>query len=147
MNLIVCVDDRMGMMFHNRRQSKDRAVREDMLSLVPDKLWVSPYTARQFTEQERLYCLEDFLEGAAGDTYCFVEDADITLYEDKIEQVILYRWNRTYPADTYFTLDLTAFTLAERANLTGNSHPDIVREIYVKKEKRKDEEAYEKIEK
>lgn len=146
MNLIVCVDDRMGMMFHNRRQSKDRVVREDMLSLVSGQLWVSAYTAGQFTEQEqeRLHCSEDFLAYAEEHTYCFVEDVDIMPYADKIEQIILYRWNRTYPADTYFTLNLTAFTLVERRNLTGNSHPDIVREIYVKKAVRK-EEADEKF--
>ena len=146
MNIIICVDDRMGMMFHNRRQSKDRKVREDMLSLVPDKLWVSPYTARQFEEyeQERLQIAEDFLEQAQVGEYCFVEEQNVTEYEEKIEQIILYRWNRTYPADTYFTLNLSTFYLEERKDLTGNSHPDIVREIYRKKtEERKDEEVYE----
>ena len=66
MNVMVCVDDKMGMMFHNRRQSKDRVVREDMLALMTNQLWVSPYTAKQFeeAEQERLLVAEDFLEQA-----------------------------------------------------------------------------------
>ena len=146
MNIIVCVDDQMGMMFNHRRQSKDRVVREDMLLLVPDKLWVSPYTAKQFaeTEQERLFVAEDFLEQAAEGDYCFVEDKDITPYADKIENIILYHWKRMYPADMHFTIPLADFALQERKDLTGNSHPDMIREIYTKKvEVGKDIESYE----
>ena len=146
MKIIVCVDDQMGMMFNNRRQSRDRIVREDMLLLVPGQLWVSPYTAKQFaeTEQERLLVAEDFLEQAREGDYCFVEDADITPYTDKIEDIILYHWKRMYPADTYFTIPLAEFVLEERMDLTGNSHPDMIREIYRKKvEIRKDEAVYE----
>ena len=135
MNIIVCVDDQMGMMFNHRRQSRDRVVREDMIALVPDKLLVSPYTAKQFTEteQERLLVAEHVLEQAAEGDYCFVEDADITPYADKIEHIILYHWKRMYPADTYFTIPLVNFTLEERKDLIGNSHPDMIREIYTKK--------------
>ena len=142
MNVMVCVDDKMGMMFHNRRQSKDRIVREDMLALVLENLWVSPYTAKQFeeTEQERLLVAEDFLEQAKEGEYCFVEDADLCAYEERIERIVLYRWNRIYPADTYFTISLSDFVLEGQTHLTGNSHPDIVREVYTKKiEVRKDE--------
>ena len=136
MNSIVCVDDQMGMLFNKRRQSKDRVVRQDMLALVPDKLWVSPYTAKQFeeTEQERLLVAEDFLSQAAEGDYCFVEDADIVPYADKIEHIVVYRWNRMYPADTYFTIPLSEFMLKERTYLTGYSHPDIVREVYTRKD-------------
>ena len=146
MKIIVCVDDQMGMMFNNRRQSRDRIVREDMLLLVPEQLWVSPYTAKQFeeTDQERLLVAEDFLEQAEEGEYCFVEDADITPYADKIENIILYHWKRMYPADTHFTIPLTDFALVERKDLTGNSHPDMIREIYTKRvEVGKDTESYE----
>ena len=146
MNIIVCVDDKMGMMFHNRRQSKDRVVREDMLALMTNQLWVSPYTAKQFeeAEQERLLVAEDFLEQAKEGEYCFVEEANLTPYEEKIETIILYHWNRIYPADTYFTVELSDFVSEERTYLTGYSHPDIVREIYRKKaELRKDEVVHE----
>ena len=145
-NIIVCVDDQKGMMFNHRRQSRDHVVREDMLLLVPDKLWVSPYTAKQFaeTEQERLLVAEDFLEQAAEGEYCFVEDKDITPYADKIENIILYHWKRMYPADTYFTIPLADFALKERKDLTGNSHPDMIREVYTKKvDIRKDTKNYE----
>lgn len=146
MKVIVCVDDQMGMMFNHRRQSRDSVVREDMLLLVSDKLFVSPYTAKQFaeTEQERLLVSEDFLEQAGEGDYCFVEDVDVMPYVDKLENIILYRWNRMYPTDTYFTISLNDFVLEERKDLTGNSHPDMIREIYTKKvDIRKDTEYYE----
>ena len=146
MKVIVCVDDQMGMMFNHRRQSRDSVVREDMLLLVSDKLFVSPYTAKQFaeTEQERLLVSEDFLEQAGEGDYCFVEDVDVMPYVDKLENIILYHWNRMYPTDTYFTISLNDFVLEERKDLTGNSHPDMIREIYTKKvDIRKDTEYYE----
>ena len=56
MILIVCVDDGMGMMFNKRRQSKDALVRTDMLAMVTlnKKLFVTPYTAKQFLQEEKL---------------------------------------------------------------------------------------------
>ena len=49
MLLIVCVDDNMGMAFNHRRQSQDRLLRRRLLERVGvSKLWMSPYTARQF---------------------------------------------------------------------------------------------------
>lgn len=147
MHIIVCVDDRMGMLFNNRRQSRDRVVREDMLLLIGEqKLWVSPYTARQFADvqQNQLLVAEDFLEQAGKGEYCFVEDVDVTPYIHCVEQIIVYHWKRAYPADTYFTVDLSEFQLKEYCNLTGSSHPDMIKEIYTKKaEERKEEEIYE----
>ena len=34
MRVIVAVDDRNGMLFHNRRQSQDRVLRERILSMT-----------------------------------------------------------------------------------------------------------------
>lgn len=49
MILMACVDGRNGMAFNCRRQSRDRAVRADLLAEVGEAcLWVSGATARQF---------------------------------------------------------------------------------------------------
>ncbi len=45
---------------------------------------------------------------------------------------MLYRWNRSYPADVRFTLALSAFRLTERTDFAGFSHPKITEEIYIK---------------
>ena len=91
-HIIVCLDEQKGMMFNRRRQSRDKKVREDMLSLIDGKLWVSPYTARQFAseEQERLEVSEQFLSLAQQGEFCFVEEQDVLPYVEKIEDVIVY---------------------------------------------------------
>lgn len=133
MKLIVCVDDRYGMMFNHRRQSQDAKVREDMLQIVGNgKLFVSPYTAGQFaeTEQEKLYISEEFLREAGAAEYCFAEAADCLKEVAEPEMIILYGWNRRYPADSYFELNLEEYTLASWNYLVGISHPEIWKKVY-----------------
>ena len=135
MHIIVCLDEQKGMMFNRRRQSRDKKVREDMLSLIDGKLWVSPYTARQFAseEQERLEVSEQFLSLAQQGEFCFVEEQDVLPYVEKIEDMIVYYWKRHYPADMFFTVNLEEFELQESIPLVGNSHPEMIRERYQKK--------------
>ena len=53
MTLILCVDDRGGLSFNGRRQSQDRRVREDLLTMAAGgTLWMDGYSRRQFTEPE-----------------------------------------------------------------------------------------------
>ena len=44
MIIAVCVDDKGGMLFNNRRQSRDRAQQVDLLSLCGEKkLWIAKF--------------------------------------------------------------------------------------------------------
>lgn len=134
---MVCMDDNGGTMFHHRRQSKDKVLRAEMLGMLgKQKLKLSPYSAKQFEAeaQVRLDAAEDFLDTAQYGDFCFVEGLPLAPYEDKLEQVILFRWNRTYPADTYFDLPLRehGWTLVESCDFAGSSHEKITKEIYNK---------------
>ena len=63
MRLIACVDDRGGMAFHQRRQSRDRVVRQHILADASGgRLWMNAYSAGQFSPEERegLLVAEDF---------------------------------------------------------------------------------------
>ena len=136
MILMACVDGRNGMAFNCRRQSRDRAVRADLLAEVGEAcLWVSGATARQFPaeEQSRLCVDESFLEKAGPGEYCFVEDKDVVPYESRIEEVILCHWNLDYPADMYFKMDLGSWKLAETQEYAGSSHEKITEERYVRR--------------
>ena len=136
MILMACVDGRNGMAFNCRRQSRDRAVRADLLAEAGEaRLWVSGATARQFPaeEQSRLCVDESFLEKAGPGEYCFVEDKDVVPYESRIEEVILCHWNRDYPADMYFKMDLGSWKLAETQEYAGSSHEKITEERYVRR--------------
>ncbi len=130
MILIACVDDNMGMAFNHRRQSQDRVLRQHLLERVgASKLWMSPYSARQFDAlPENVLVSEHFLPEAGAGEYCFAE----LNCPDDAEGIVLYRWNRSYPADMRFTLDLAGFRLTEQTDFAGFSHPKITEEIYMK---------------
>lgn len=135
MIVITCLDDRGGVMFNRRRQSQDRILRERIASMTAGgRLWMSRYSAGQF-EGEALPNLtvdDDFLQKAAEGDYCFVEGAALAPFEARITGVILFRWNRTYPADSWFdlTLEPGRWRLAERAEFAGHSHDVITMEVY-----------------
>lgn len=135
MRVIVAVDDRNGMLFHNRRQSQDRALRERILSMTQGKrLWMNAYTRQQFKNISdlQLYESEDFLDRAEKEDYCFVETQSIISYQDKIEELVLCKWNRKYPGDFFFDIDLTdgGWTLVKAEEFPGFSHDKITMEVY-----------------
>lgn len=135
MILAVCVDDKLGMLFNNRRQSKDRELRKDLLSLTDQTLWVNEYTAKQFTEDEKMWLniQEDYLDNIGEDDLCFVENLPLADYEEKVTKLILYRWNRIYPSDVRFPFDLANWELENEYEFKGYSHDMITRCIYTPK--------------
>lgn len=134
MRLIACVDDRMGMLFHNRRQSQDRIVRERILSKIDGKtLWMNDYSKKQFGDVPWIRSDKAFLQKAANGEYCFVETDDVLPYQKQIERIILYRWNRQYPSDTKFPIDLTkGWKLQTIEEFAGYSHEKITEETYIR---------------
>ncbi len=131
MHLIVCVDEKMGMCFAGRRQSKDRLLRQDMLALAGDApLWMAPYSAGQFdAPAENIRAEEDFIEKAGQGEYCFCE---LQLPQSGVETIIVYRWNRHYPADQVFPEEwLRCRRLKESREFAGSSHEKITREVYL----------------
>ncbi len=130
MKLILCLDDQGGMLFNRRRQSRDRAVAEDILQITAgSRLWMDSYSAPMFAG---VVPEDGFLDGAGENDYCFIERADISAYADQVTGVIIYRWNRTYPADVRFPEELFAsrWRLASCVDFPGNSHEKITREVY-----------------
>lgn len=134
MVLVVCVDDKMGMLFNGRRQSKDRLLRADLLQLTEGRqLWMNSYSATQFDEVAAHICVdESFLDKADTDDYCFVENTDIAPYADRVTGVLIYRWNRSYPGDAFFPLELfeNRWHLLSREEFSGSSHDTVTREVY-----------------
>ena len=131
MILVCCVDNQMGMTFNHRRQSQDRVLRQRVLERAGGKLWMNEFSAKQFTEAlEIIHIDEHCLEKCPNDAYCFVENLPVRDLEP--EQILLYRWNRTYPADTYFDLPLEGWTLCGTADFSGSSHERITEEVYIR---------------
>lgn len=134
---VVCVDDKMGMLFNHRRQSQDRALRVRLLTLCAhSRLWMNAYTYAQFQEQTAPQLCVDAqpLHKAAPGEYCLVEDIDPATHEAAMERIVLYRWNRTYPADRFFTIPLAehGWRLLGAADFPGFSHERITEEVYMR---------------
>ena len=128
MKLIVCLDDKNGMMFNKRRQSRDKILIENVLELCKgEKLYTNEYSAKLFPENS-VEIYENPAEMENG--YCFAEDFFVN--EEYVEEIIVYKWNRLYPADTYFNIDLENWNLTETVDFEGSSHEKITRERYVR---------------
>ena len=134
MILIACIDDRGGMLFNRRRQSQDRLLRLDLLAEAGGRpVWMTSYSLKQFQDApENLREAENFAARAGAGEFCFFEDADPAPWLEKAEAVILYHWNRRYPADLYFPLPLEGWRLERREEFPGSSHEKITKEVYVR---------------
>ncbi|MDE6957707.1 MAG: ribonuclease Z [Lachnospiraceae bacterium] len=135
MILILVIDDYNGMMFNKRRQSQDQLLRERIFSITTgNKLWMNAYSYRQFKNMDGIHIVEaeDFLELAEPGEYCFVENISVKLYEEKIEKIILFRWNRKYPGDYFLDIDLSEkqWKLIQTDKFAGSSHEKITMEVY-----------------
>ncbi len=151
------VDDRGGMLFGGRRQSQDRALRRRLLEVSAQScLWVNHFTEGQFLQDlemagetaetltaqgagggsgfaaGQLRVDDAFLEKASHGEYCFVENVAAAPYEGKIEQIFLFRWNRRYPGDFFFDIDLSDgnWNRVSSEDFAGFSHEKITMEVY-----------------
>ncbi|WP_317382151.1 hypothetical protein [Megasphaera stantonii] len=136
MIIAACVDDAMGMAFNHRRQSRDVLLTRRLLQRAASRIvWIHPDSAVLFEAQGAgsVRAAEDFLQQAGSGDICFVETAAFASWEDEIEEIWLYRWNRAYPGDVFFPISLAqGWKLAEKTDFSGNSHACITEEIYKK---------------
>ena len=135
MNIIVCVDDNMGMTFNQRRVSRDEKVIEKIVDFAAGKrIWMNDYSLPLFEHKENSNIIADgmYLDKAEQDEYCFVEKESISNYKNKINKMILFRWNRSYPSDVKFKIDLDEWKLNSSEEFAGDSHECITMEVYSK---------------
>ena len=86
-------------------------------------------TAAAFSEEKADNIIVDNnLENATEHDFCFVERQEVRIEE--INKLIVYRWDKIYPADKYFNMDDIKCNLVETLEFQGYSHEKIIREIY-----------------
>lgn len=129
MTLYICLDDRNGLRFNKRRQSRDAALLEDIRSRITGNLLIDGFSEKLIAESGIPYVL---MPGTAEDL--FWEDIPTEEMLQSCEKVVIYRWNRHYPADVRWEPDLPerGFVLSETTDFPGKSHEKITREVYVK---------------
>lgn len=135
MNIIICLDDDNGMMFNKRRQSQDRILRADLKEFIKDKdLYMNNYSYKLYKDIDNgnIKVSENFLEQCTENDFCLVEDKLLNNYINKINNIIIYKWNRIYPSDLYFDINLisNSWELLETKEFEGSSHEKITRIIY-----------------
>ena len=111
MTLAFCVDDRGGLSFNRRRQSRDRAVSATALPgrgmhplggallppLVPPGGRTHPHGGGA-------------LDPGGPEDVCFLELTGPAPALERADQLILYRWNRHYPSDRKIALPPEGWT-------------------------------------
>ena len=131
MTVIVCIDDRNGMAFNNRRQSQDKKLLERITSAVSGKrLLMNAYSADMFGKLPQVVIDEDFLSKAESNDICFAENIDVLPYAYKIDKIIIYKWNRHYPSDLTFDIPLDNYEITKTEDFQGNSHDRITEVTY-----------------
>ena len=118
--------------------NRQAGMADSFLSVIPDYSG-DPYVAvndnvPEFTDADlsvssfETYSDLDFL-GRCGVAYAcigtdLVEDTSVAPYEGGTEQIILFKWNRRYPADLLFDIDFAAggWELSSAEDFPGNSH-------------------------
>ena len=145
MKLIVCVDEAMGMMFNNRRQSRDGVLIEHILDLVDDKkIWITAFSESLFRFRTEYALFDEKPIGIGDEDFCFVENIAPSGLEESVDEIILYNWNRSYPSDMKFDICLDDWTLVSEVEIKGSSHEKITERIYKKGEKKN--ESFREIE-
>ena len=130
----VCIDDEGGVMFNNRRQSRDRVLINELMSTVGTRVHIHHYSSKLFSGYEGVTISENPFESALDGECVFIEQLSALAHVEKIERLIIYRWNRLYPADTYFDIDpvSSGFKLKSLTEFPGSSHEKITKGIYEK---------------
>ena len=125
MTLIVWAGRNGEMLFNNRRCSRDKAVVEDILaSFAPADICVSPYSAPLFRGAR-------VISRVSEAEVLFLEDLPLSPALDQAKTLIVYRFDRVYPANVRLEIPKD-FTLRESSEFSGYSHAKITREVYEK---------------
>jgi hypothetical protein len=128
MTVFLCIDEQNGMMFNNRRQSRDSAVIDKIITLSSEnEVFTSEYTQKILNNGN---ICNDFTNFKG---YAFIEDPD-DIIEDKIKTLYLFKWNRHYPSDKKLNIDFNNFKLIHCEDFIGLSHENITLEKYIRKE-------------
>ena len=136
MTVIVCIDDRGGMLFNKRRVSRDCLVIADIEKEVGDGiLYISDFSEALFVESDiSALSVSEPLSAAGKGDFVFIENFGLKDKIKQIEKLIIYKWNRRYPSD--FSLDInpdeSEFYIISTSDFKGHSHDKITKEIYVK---------------
>lgn len=125
MKIIACIDNNNGILFNHRRLSKDKEVTSDILSMIAESCLVcSEYSSTLFSDS-RIIITDDKMN-IPKNGYYFIENIFPNDFE-KSDEIILYKWNREYPSDTKFEVDMKKYVEVSETEFLGYSHEKITK--------------------
>ena len=129
LTVYVCLDDRNGMSFNGRRQSRDSKVFEDIRQELTGELLIDPFSEKLICRAELPYRIIEGPLPEEGQFFLEMRPVQDALTADRI---VIYRWGRHYPADRRWELDLEehGFSLAAQTAFQGTSHELIGKDVY-----------------
>ena len=133
MTLILCLDDRGGMSFNRRRQSRDAAILEDIRASLTGPLLVTAYSVPLLEEAKIPWAL--MADPLPEEGQCFPEIGPVPQeLLDRASALVIYRWNRLYPSDVLWDTDPASlgFVRTQTLEFAGRSHERITKEVYTK---------------
>lgn len=130
MKLIFCLDDRNGIAFNGRRQSRDRKVIDKTLENNRGKIIsISPYSEILFKDRKGIKITEDLSE----EETVFIEKAVTDQMLRKADELEVYFWNRNYPGDSFVRIDDGVFEMTGEEEFEGYSHVKITVKKYIRR--------------
>lgn len=129
----ITLDDRGGLSFNNRRQSRDSLLVADLCKKSDTGIYVSAYSAPLFEEwKDWIHVVDNPLSDCPDGGLAFVEREHIGKHVNEISELIVYRWNKHYPSDMRLDVDIKAsgFKMTAKYEFVGSSHEKITKEIY-----------------
>ena len=133
MILVACIDDNNGMLFNNRRQSRDKGLIERIIAMNK-RVYVNNFSRELFEGYNNILVDNEFMTNFESEDICFVENIPLSRLINKADKIILYCWNKKYPADTYLDISLGDWNLVSECEFNGTSHDNIKEQIYTKGE-------------
>ncbi len=136
MTVTLCMAKDGGMLFNNRRISRDRAVISDIEENIGDGvLFVSEFSVKLFKDSPlSVIAVTDPLESAGKEDTVFIENISLTPYINKTDKLIIYKWEENYPSDFKFDISpkKSNMTLASSVEFVGAAHEKITKETWIK---------------
>lgn len=138
MNIIVCVEDNNGMMFNKRRVSQDVEVRNDIYkNLYGKTLIMNSYSFKMFEKDgsNANIKVDENLPIDDNMNFQFIENVKLSKFEQKIDNLVVYYWNRKYPNDFKFDIDISKWKLVSEVEFVGKSHEKITKKVFISDKK------------
>lgn len=133
MSVFICVDEKMGLLFREKRLSRDRQVIHDIVEIAHSPIYIESYSAVLFNGLCDDFVIKECLEPQLTKNYCcFLENMQINNFIHSADEVIIYSWNRIYPSDFFLDVDFIKYNFKNVSthDFKGHSHDKITRRIF-----------------